>query len=564
MIQFEVDGVPGLFVEATGPLRAGLMFRVGRADESLPLAGVTHLVEHLALHRHGLLEHHANADVTDAITHFYTTGTDAEVATFFHTLCSSLADLPLERLEVEKEILRTEAAGRARGVNADLPLWRYGAQGYGQVSYPEFGLHRLTADDLRDWVAAHFTRDNAVLWVTGAAVPPALRLSLPAGTRRPGPAPSSALETTPAYFQVPADGVVMDSVVNQNVASRLFAAVLERALYRNLRLEAGVSYAAVTDYSPRADGMAVLTAYVDALPEKKRAALTGFVDTVKQLATAAIDEAELESVRAKALEALAHPDFETGRLPGVAVDLLTGQPLFTTGQLAEQLRAVTVADVLAVAEAAHASALLLVPYGVSAYGTGFTAAPSASLSAVAGKRYRSRDDTESTLVVGPDGVSTISETGKIATVRFTDCAARLCWPDGGSVFIGRDGITVAVEPTLHRIDDAALADLTSNVPDTLVVPLPKRDPDQIPRPRRSPDETPRPEASSTPARKREFMILAPLTAVLGWGFISMANAWTPEDGELAENLLLLMLVLVTIGLVRVILVGIRRLGSGHW
>ena len=57
----EISGIRTLIAPGNGPLAAGLVFRVGCADEPLSRRGLTHLVEHLALHRHGLIEHDANA-----------------------------------------------------------------------------------------------------------------------------------------------------------------------------------------------------------------------------------------------------------------------------------------------------------------------------------------------------------------------------------------------------------------------------------------------------------------------------------------------------------------------
>jgi hypothetical protein len=44
-----VAGVPAWWAPADGPVTATLMFRTGHADETLANAGITHLVEHLAL-----------------------------------------------------------------------------------------------------------------------------------------------------------------------------------------------------------------------------------------------------------------------------------------------------------------------------------------------------------------------------------------------------------------------------------------------------------------------------------------------------------------------------------
>ncbi|MEV0457266.1 insulinase family protein [Catellatospora methionotrophica] len=558
MIAYEIDGVPVLFVKAPVPLQAGLMFRVGRADEPLPMAGITHLVEHLAMHRHGLMDHHANASVGAIFTHFYTGGTATEVVAFFDKLCASLADLPLDRLAVEKEILRTEAAGRNNGVNADMPVWRYGAQGYGLLTYAEFGMFRVSAEDLRGWAAENFTRDNAVLWIFGEEVPAELRLSLPGGTRRPLPPASSALPSTPAYFHADADGVVMDTVVPRGAAAQLYAAALERALYQELRLDTGISYTAATDYSPRGDDMATVTMYVDALPEKRSAAFNGFVDVFKQLAKSGIDAQELEAVQAKALASLDHPDYEKAMLPSAATRLLTGHPVRTAAEHAALIREVTVADVATVAADAYANALLQVPYGVSAATIGFAAAPTTSASAVSGRRRQARGG-ETAVVVAADGVSVVDKSGQALTVRFADCVARLRWPDGANAFIGKDGVVVTVEPTLYRVTDSDRAVLDRAVPDSVTVPMPARGPDRIPKPR-----PPQRGWARWPAKKTTFTVLTPLTGVLVWQVVVMGNAWTPADGQLSEMILLGMLLLSAVGTIWVSLLGIHRLNYGRW
>ncbi|MGH1555892.1 hypothetical protein ACRAWF_40870 [Streptomyces sp. L7] len=132
----EVDGIPTLFAYAPGPLRAGLVFRVGTADETLARAGVTHLVEHLALYRHGLADYHYNGATKAAFTPLPRGRRRTRDRRLPPRRLRLLADLPMERLETEKEILRTEESRREPG---QLPLWRYGAQGYGLVSYPEWG-----------------------------------------------------------------------------------------------------------------------------------------------------------------------------------------------------------------------------------------------------------------------------------------------------------------------------------------------------------------------------------------------------------------------------------------
>ena len=48
-LRTEVDGVPVWFTDVPGPCMGGVLFRVGRQDETLSTHGITHAVEHLAL-----------------------------------------------------------------------------------------------------------------------------------------------------------------------------------------------------------------------------------------------------------------------------------------------------------------------------------------------------------------------------------------------------------------------------------------------------------------------------------------------------------------------------------
>ena len=108
-----VDGVPVFWTEAGEEMLAGLTFRVGRADESLARGGVTHMIEHLALYPVGVeAAKHYNGQVDAVTTMFLRRGTAEEIAEFFRAVCANLRELPAERLERERQVLRTEAGGR--------------------------------------------------------------------------------------------------------------------------------------------------------------------------------------------------------------------------------------------------------------------------------------------------------------------------------------------------------------------------------------------------------------------------------------------------------------------
>ncbi|WP_406007258.1 insulinase family protein [Streptomyces sp. NBC_00637] len=476
--------IPTLYAPASGKeITAGLFFRVGRADETLATAGLTHLVEHLALHRLGLSDLHYNGATANAYTLFHVTGSEEEVVKYLNSVCAGLRDLPMQRLETEKEILRTEAAGRGGGPQHQMPLWRYGAQGYGLSSYTELGTWSLTPDQVRHWAETRFTRDNAVLWITSDEVPDGLDLTLPQGSRFPAPAATSALPTTPAYISGDDGHVVLTSVLRRSTAASVFADVLGRALFQDLRQEGGYSYSAEADYSPRDADFATLTAYADSLPQKQDAVVGGFVDTLARLRAGRIEQSELDSVRTKLLKMYDNPDLAAAALPSYALSLLLGHPILTPEQHRAELNAVTTDDLREVAREAWGNALLQVP-GRGVDWAGLTLAPQHSQAAVTGTRHQSLEDDEVTLVIGAEGVSLLTPRGPV-TVRYDACAAMTTRPDGARTLTGHDGFSVTVEPTLYRgVTPERVAALDAAVPARAVVPMPAREPDRVPQPRK--------------------------------------------------------------------------------
>jgi hypothetical protein len=131
-VRTSVDGVPAFWTQAGHGLTAGLVFRLGRADESLAHGGITHLIEHLALFPFGAdTSMHYNGEASPITTTFLTRGSPAEIAAFLTAVCASLAGLPVERLRAEKQVLRAEAASRQPAMTGPLFIQRYGAATYG-------------------------------------------------------------------------------------------------------------------------------------------------------------------------------------------------------------------------------------------------------------------------------------------------------------------------------------------------------------------------------------------------------------------------------------------------
>ncbi|WP_432834271.1 M16 family metallopeptidase [Dactylosporangium sp. CA-092794] len=480
--QLEIDGVPTLFARHDGPTLAGLTFRVGQADETLASRGITHLLEHLMLHGHGLTDYHYNGSTGVVITMFHLQGGEEDVVAFLNGVCASLQALPLHRLETERQVLRAEESSRRGGITDSLALWRYGARGYGLPAYNELGLPRITGDDLWRWSQAWFTRQNAVLWVAGERVPPALKLALPEGVRRPVPAPTSALRGTPAFFGGDGPNVAYDGIVRRSVAGSALAGVLERELYRSLRQEDGNSYTAAAAYEPRGDGYASVTVVADAVPDKEDAVLGGFVDVLAKLRAGRIEPADLDAVKAKAEDAMRDPSAAVGRLPAQAMDLLVGAPLRALDDVRAELLGLTVADVHATALEMLGTGLLRVPGGHEARWAGFEPAPMWSEHPIEGQRFPSRagdGPDKVSLIVGPLGVGIDRPGRPPVAIPFAECAVSLAYPDGGRQLIGNDSLTIRIEPTVYPVPPAVLAQVDAALA-PVTVPQPPREPGQIP------------------------------------------------------------------------------------
>ncbi|HEY0118476.1 MAG TPA: insulinase family protein [Cellulomonas sp.] len=554
-----VDGVPTLLSERDGPVTGGLMFRVGRDDETLASAGITHLVEHLALYPLNMWDLHHNGQTAGNYTLFHATGTPADVVDFLNGVCAVLRNLPLDRLEVEKAVLRTEAAGsNGGGAFEAMGLWRYGVQGPGLSGPAHEGLALLTADDVAAWACTRFTRDNAVLFLTAGALPQGLDLRLPAGRRFPILLPQETLVRKPAWFPGPAGAVVIDGLVARGTAASLFARTAERTLFRVLRQERGLSYTVTCSATARTHERTQITVHADALPEKQDAMVRTVVGTLDALRDGGVQDMDLAAARKLLRQEYDTPHLGAVMLPGVAFDLLVGHPTLHPDEARARLEANTAADVTAIAAAFWDDALAEVPNEGLDW-AGFVPAPRFSPAEVIGRAYPRYSDPGTVLLLGDQGVS-LRMTEGVHTVRYEDCALMWAYADGGRVLVGRDGFQVVVEPTLHRrlTPEMVAATIDPHVPRAVVRVLPERPADRIPR----------------PARWRKEFRVAPQWRGLGqwavgWGvcLVTLGVLWTlalipqraPADASAALLALFwLFAAVVDLGGAFLLFAGVRR------
>lgn len=478
----EVDGVPLVWGSVEGPLAASLIFRVGRSDESLAWSGITHLVEHLALFREGLsgAAPHFNGQVDDLTTAFYLHGEPEEVTGFLSRVTTNLATLPMERLVTEREILRSEAANRSLGGGyLSLLRWRYGPRTYGLAAYEELGLHRLGAEDVEGWAARMFTRDNAVLMLSGPP-PVGLHLNLGQG-QRVGPVPaSSALPQLPAWYQEGEPGASSLSTVPRSTAANALRFVVEQRLRSRLRYDLGASYSPGVAYEPRDATDAHLFVAADAVPEHAHLVRREIAQVLQEVDVDDVVVADLATWGRGWGQALVEPGARRGWVHTQAMDVLLERPRLEFDGWADEIRALEPEDVVAVARSAHQTSLVRLGGEFETGPADRAAAPVWSEpGSTAGRDFEEIRATPATatshLVVGPDATAVLLDGPRRIEVRHDQVAAVLEWPDGKVTVIGNDAFSVQIDPR-HWLDGPqAIADLRSRVSPEIFVPMPARE-----------------------------------------------------------------------------------------
>jgi zinc protease len=442
----EIDGVPCIWEDAPGPLRACLVFGVGRADERLPHAGITHAVEHLTLHAWGGVSGTWNGSVDVSHTRFFIEGEPDEVAEFLAGVCHALMRPNLDRLPDELRVLQVEAARQDEGqLGADL-VFRFGARGPGLLGFPQYGLRRITTDEVAAWAATRFTRASAALCLTGP--PPAgLRLSLGEGPAPPPPPLEHDVAARRAWAGL-ATKVVSVTVVGQPQVGRSAAleAAQERAL-RVLRHERALCYTVSAVRVELPDGSRVEGLYGDFAQDHEAEVRDGAIEILERIADEGVTQAELDEIRRRWRQMTADPRALPSRLDFVARAITRGRQAPSEDELAERLdRLEPLGCGVALGEALP-SALVIGPDTIKDPPVGFTEYPVGLDASVEGRRYRPVPERErGELIVGDKGVSWILDYDKVRTVRFAECQVVARWENGRRDLIGSNGQRVVVIP----------------------------------------------------------------------------------------------------------------------
>ena len=476
-------GVPTFTVEAPGPRRAVLAFRVGRADEGLPMAGITHLVEHLALLPFQEQPYQYGGAVEGARTIFWVQGSDAEIAEFFRKLSENLAGLPLDRLADQARLLETEARSRKTSALQSLLSIRYGTSGWGTTAFPEYGLMRPDPEYMREWGERWFTAGNAALGLSGAV--DGLTLQLRSGSRMPSPelTPVASLHT-PAWMHERQAGVGIGFVGPRSIQFAGLMRSLARHGRARLRFSESLSYEVAENTMRLSDRVAHGILWADGLQENMSKVWTGLLAVIDQVRAEGPTETELREDVAMLRKTVEHPSWPLVVMDRLITDELFGVPTETTDDLIATLERSTPADYQALVDEVFPTALALVPDGVAILDARFTPVPIWSQHAAQGREYRLQaprtalQGQMTRLAVGDSAISLTFGVGQVVNVAFDECQVALAWDDGSRTLISRDSFRLHIRPADWTGGAEMLKALDARLPKNRVVPMgPRPNPD---------------------------------------------------------------------------------------
>lgn len=482
--EYLLDDVPLYHLPMAGATIITLAFRVGRADEPVPLGGMTHLTEHLLLTSiDNALDHSNGATEAFRVT-FTLRGTPAEASKFLRDVCRAIERPPFGRMHEEANVLRTEAAGRGMaGMSPRLIWFQTGFQGIGTIVLQEFFLRTMDESALRKWVAERFTAANAAIWIAGD-LPDDLLVSLEPGQRFPAPEVRLVPELrTPTIVGDDVPGVGASFLVKRTPAITLALRVLDRHLRRALRVDRGLGYDVGSEYVPvdpdRAFGTVWATCLPNAVPDVERIVL----ETIDDLAARGPTDVEIGEIHQRMLQDVLDPMSFPGRLDRHVSDALLGLPNKPMAELLDEYWRMEPEQVAAAFREAREAMLFLVPKGTFKPQRKFAPYPGHTLLPMgAGKWFLHAGGKRRIpfgrvkapkLVVAELGVSIEDPRGeRITGIRWDECVGVVVG-DRSRTLLGTDGIALEVHADDWRDGKGALKLVDRYSPSGLAIPPPR-------------------------------------------------------------------------------------------
>lgn len=455
--------MPVLWADGPEPFAGALVFRVGLADETLATLGLSHFVEHLALHRGGRQRFDVNGFVDETRTVFWAAGTREEVCGFLSDVAAAIGSLPLERLDTERRVLLTEAQGRAAHPLGLLLRCRFGVTGFGLLDCVELGLRRVDVDEVAAWAREWFTSGNAAVWLTG---PPTddFSLPLPEGARRlqREATPIPGLEL-PAHLETGSGAVQLAFLAPRSVAAAAAAELAGERADEDLRTHAGLSYAAGGLYWPLTATTAHLSWRADCLDEHALEVRARLLAALESLADPGPTSEQLADYAVRSRRMLTDPRAIPAYLDSTVHNLLIGASQETPEELLDRVASLTGDDVAAVVRKGLPTMLLVSPERTPPPARGFLPYLEGSdrMTPVDGVVYPTKGwRSKSRIVVGPAGSSFVDDaSGAVVTILAEDVVALLSLGAGRLSIAGATGSDIILDARSFDNGDELVADL---------------------------------------------------------------------------------------------------------
>jgi len=466
----EVDGVTTLSAPEgaiQGPLQACLVFGVGRADETMTVAGITHVVEHLAFQPLGHLPYGHNGTVDTVCTRFMVTGGADDVVEFFRGITENLRDVAVDGLTQELQILQVEEQRTVGSqVGRDLSQ-RFGARATGLIGWPEHGLKRVGPDEVTDWAHTWFTARNAVLW-TSAPLPDKLDLSaLPEGSA-PVHTPLAPLFTPPRTFVAERTSLVSVSAVMERQPGVIPALqILQRRGFDRLRRRDAISYGISVDRVRLDADHALVYFGADGSDGKYTQVFEGLVAMWDELIETGPTQSEWDDMCRSYVAQRDHPQYRVGSLDGDAERQVLGMTYVSDDEWWAKIEALTPDEVRDDFAAIAPTLFGVAPLEVQDGAAGWSVHDPWSDAPVDGSSYQPIEGREEgTLIVGSEGVTWVAEDERLHTVRWDDAVCAFTWDDGRRTVLKPNGEWVSLVPwcwrgghdLAPRVDEAIDAD----------------------------------------------------------------------------------------------------------
>lgn len=341
--QTDRDGLAVFRIDGSGLTTASLVFHVGLIDEDFVTAGITHLVEHLVMHRTPRTVANVNATVTPEFTEFWVRGSAPVVAehlaAVFDAVRSLHESVDAEHLRLERGVLSAEHSG---GTPLGIPyVERYGLTGPGLLASGPVALDGIAPEEVVAWVRRFLVCGNAALTVLGP-MPEGVDTTLPDGPRHTRSEPELLREVAPMQVVTDLPGVLYGMELPRFPGSSALERIITERLTSHVRTGLGSSYSVQSESLVLDDARAFAVFAVDCAPGRDREVAVAGLSELRRIADQGPDQADLDHDIAAFEELLADPEFGSALLFAAAFGYLQGiEPRLSSDEHLTAMRALT-------------------------------------------------------------------------------------------------------------------------------------------------------------------------------------------------------------------------------